>query len=116
MVRDPDHPPDDLGHSVQGPELIAEAVGAGPFEVCSLDGSELLRPQPGSPPGPAGARQGGLPLLLPAAVPHAGGLDAHLQLSGDVGRSGSLGEERGRFEAAFVEGVEVSSRPQSDRG
>ena len=116
VVGNPGHPFDHFGDPLQGPKLIAEAVGAGALEQCRLDGLDLLRAQPGSPAGPAGTRQAGLSFLLPAAAPHAGGLDADLELSGDLGRSGAFGEESGRLTTAFVECVEVSSRPKPDRG
>jgi hypothetical protein len=116
VVGDPRHPRDHLGHPVQGPELVAEAMGARPFEQGQLDRPDLLCAQPGWAPGAAGAHQRGLSVLLPSAVPHAGGLDAHLKLSGNLGRPGSLGKERGGPAATFAEGVEVSSRPKPDRG
>lgn len=116
MVGDPGHPPDHLGDPVQGPKLVAEAVGPGPFQQCTLDGPDLLRAQPGSAPGAAGARQPRLSLLLPTAAPHAGGLDADLELSGDFGRSGTFGEEGGRLATAFAECVEISSGSKADRG
>jgi len=116
VVGNPGHPFDHFGDPLQGPKLIAEAVGAGPFQQCKLDRPDLLRAQPGSAPGAAGAGEPSLSLLLPTAAPHAGGLDADLELSGDLGRSGAFGEESGRLTTAFVECVEVSSRPKPDRG
>ena len=116
VVSDPGHPPDHLGDPVQGPKLVAEAVGPGPLEQCHLDGPDLLRAQPRSPAGAAGTRQAGLSFLLPAAAPHAGGLDADLELSGDFGRSGTFGEEGGRLATAFAESVEISSGSKPDRG
>jgi hypothetical protein len=116
VVGDPGHPFDHLGHPVQSPELVAEAAGARPFEQGHLDGPDLLCVQPRSPPSSASALQRGLPFLLPAAVPNAGGLDAHLELGGDFSRPGTIGEERGRLETAPGECFEVSSRPKPDRG
>jgi hypothetical protein len=90
-------------------------MGARPFQQRPLDGPDLLGAQPRAPPGAAGPRQSGLTLPLPAAMPHAGGLDADLQLSGDLSGPGSLGEERGRLATTLVACVEVSSRPKPDR-
>lgn len=116
VVGDPGHPCDHFGDSVQSPKLVAEAVGAGAFQQGLLDGPDLLRTQPGSAAGAAGARQPSLPLLLPTVAPHAGGLDADLKLSGDFGRSGTFGEEGGGLATALAECVEVSSGPKPDRG
>lgn len=116
VIGDAGHPSDHLGDPVQGPKLVAEAVGAGPFQQCTLDGPDLLRAQPGSAPGAAGAHKASLSLLLPTAAPDAGGLDADLELSGDFGRSGTFGEEGGGLATAFAEGVEISSGPKPDRG
>ena len=116
VVGDPRHPCDHFGDPVQGPKLVAEAVGAGPFQQCTLDGPDLLRIQPRSAPGAAGARQASLSLLLPTATPQAGCLDADLELSGDFGRSGTFGEEGGGLATAFAECVEISSGPKPDRG
>jgi hypothetical protein len=91
-------------------------MGARPFQQRPLDGPDLLRAQPGSAPGPAGAPQRGLTAVLPAAAPYAGGLDADPELSGDFGRPGTFGEEGGRLATALAECLEISSGPKPDRG
>ena len=91
-------------------------MGPRPLEQCHLDGLDLLRAQPGSPAGAAGTRQAVLSFLLPAAAPHAGGLDADLELSGDFGRSDALGKERGRLATALAECIEVSTRSKPGCG
>lgn len=111
VVADPGHPLDHLGHALKRPELIAEAVRQRPLKQGRLQRPDLVGGQSGSPAGPAGACQRRLTLSQPASVPDAGGLNADLQLSGDLGRPGPAREECRRLLATLGQGREVTSRP-----
>jgi hypothetical protein len=94
---------DDLGDTLEGPDVGAIPTGTGTLQEHCLDASELLIAELGRSPVPVGQLESVGSSLLPVGKPRAGGLAADPQLGGDMGWPNALGKEDAGLLATLLE-------------
>ncbi len=111
MEMDARQPFDDLGYSLQCPQVCAESVGTCPFPKFPIDQLQLRGIQLGLPASTASPLHGCQAALSPCFVPAAGALAAHPKYVGDCSLLQPFLEHASGSPPPLLELEEISSRP-----